>query len=178
MSMLDLLLPAGILLAGVIDDLRSRKIHNQLILILAVLAILFVLGKVIWSYEIQHANPIFHFFSQLCLLGLLPLIGKSFLALCLSLPLIFLRVMGGGDMKLYIVLSFVSSPRLIFFSLFFGLAWGGVLGLIKVCLDKKLFQILKNLCLIIQFKTPHSDKLSVFPFSVSLLIGWLTAITY
>ena len=176
--MLDLLFPAGILLAGVIDDLRSRKIHNQLILILAAIALLFVFGKLVWNFEPKPTSQTFYFLSQLYLLGILPILGKSILALCLSVPLVFLRVMGGGDMKLYLVLSFVSSPRLMFFSLLFGLAWGGVLGLVKVCLDKKIFQVLKNICLIVQFKTPHSDKLSAFPFSVSLLIGWLTAVTY
>ncbi len=179
---MDVIFPACILLVGVLDDLRSRKIHNRLILILAALALIFVFCfQINWNLEeIRQKNQllVFAFLSQLLMEGVLPVLGKSVLALGLTAPLVLMKVIGGGDMKLYVVLGFVSSPRLLFFSLVFAVVWGGVLGLVKSCLDKKIRMVLLNLWLLVQFKRPISDKLTAFPFSVSLLIGWLTATMY
>lgn len=180
--MMDVIFPTCILLVGALDDLRSRKIHNRLILILAAFALVFVFCfQINWNIEdLRQKNQllIFAFLSQFLMAGVLPVIGKSILALGLSVPLVLMKVIGGGDMKLYIVLSFISSPRLLFFSLIFAIVWGGILGLIKSCLDKKFQAVLVNLWLLIQFKRPVSEKLTAFPFSVSLLIGWLTAAFY
>ena len=180
--MIDIIFPACILLVGVLDDLRSRKIHNRLILILAALALIFVFCfQINWNIEdLSQKNQlfIFAFLSQLLMEGAIPVIGKSVLALGLTMPLVLMKVIGGGDMKLYVVLGFITSPRLLFFSLVFAIVWGGILGLIKSCLDKKMRTVLVNLWLLVQFKRPVSEKLTVFPFSVSLLMGWLTAALY
>ena len=149
-------LPAGILLAGVIDDLRSKKIHNWLILVLLALAGLSVL--------LLHG-----------LQGVFPALGKLMVALGISVPLVLMKVIGGGDMKLYAVLSLVLSPRLLILSLVCAFFWGAILGVIKVILDKKTGLMYANLLSLFKLKKPNAETLHAFPFSVSLFLGWLSA---
>ena len=150
----DYILPAGILLAAVVDDLRSRKIHNVLILILLAVAVLSVL-----------------FFQK----GFFFAVAKLFMALGISVPLVLLKVIGGGDMKLYAVLGLVLPPRLLFISLICAFFWGAALGLIKVILDGKTGILYMNFLSLLKFKKPSSDMLHSFPFSISLFLGWLSA---
>ena len=101
---LDYILPGGILLAGVVDDLRSRKIHNWLVLILLTVAVFCVL-----------------FFDGLS--GIFPALGKMVVAVGVTVPLVLMKVIGGGDMKLYAVLALILPPSRVFLTLlcaFFG----------------------------------------------------------
>ena len=168
------ILPAVVLLSACADDLRSKKIHN--VLILALLLSLFIcilLFEGMW--------------------GLVPAIIRLFLALSIAIPLTLLKVMGGGDMKLYAVLGFsltmapdpapvsllsalaVSNSYAVVMTLICGLMWGGALGLIKTCLDGKAGLMYSNLIGLFKFKKPVEEHLNYFPFSISLLLGWLSA---
>ena len=150
------ILPGGILLAGMVDDLRSRKIHNWLILVLfaiAILSILFVQGPA----------------------GLFRALGWGFVALGLSLPLTLLKVIGGGDMKLYIVLAMVLTPQAMISCLVCSFFWGAILGVLKLILDKKTGLMYVNLLSLFKFKRLTADTLNTFPFSVSLFLGWLSS---
>ena len=150
------ILPALILLSAVLDDLRSRKIHNILILILAVIAI----GSVLIFQGVQ---------------GFFPALLNILIALGISIPLVLLKVVGGGDMKLYAVLALVLSPRALIVSLICAFVWGAILGLIKVILDKKTGLMYVNFLSLLKLKKPSSDMLHSFPFSVSLFLGWLSS---
>ena len=144
-----------ILLAGVVDDLRSKKIHNWLILVLLTVTTFSVL-------LLQGVQGIF------------PALGKLFIALGITVPLVLMKVIGGGDMKLYAVLALVLSPRSLMVSLFCAFCWGAVLGLIKVILDKKTGLMYANFLSLFKLKRPQADTLHAFPFSVSLFLGWLS----
>ena len=150
------ILPAVILLAGVVDDLRSQKIHNWLILTLLAVAS--------FSLLLLQGLP-----------GLFPALGKMVIALGISAPLVLMKVIGGGDMKLYVVLSLVLPPRYLILSLICAFFWGAVLGVIKVILDKKTGLMYANFLALLKLKKPSADTLHAFPFSVSLFLGWLSA---
>ena len=152
----NFLLPALILIVAIGDDLRSRKIHNSLILILGALAFLSVL--------------IFQGVQ-----GIFPALAKLLIALGISIPLVLLKVIGGGDMKLYAVLALLLSPRILFLSLVCAFFWGAALGVIKVILDKKTSSMCINLLSVLKLQNPSADTLHSFPFSVSLFLGWLSA---
>ena len=152
----NIVLPMVILLSAVVDDLRSKKIHNVLILILFGIALVSVL-------IVQGPSGIF------------PAVARLLVALGITIPLVLLKVIGGGDMKLYAVLSLVLSPRTLIVSLVCAFFWGAILGLIKVILDKKTGLMYLNFLSLLKFKKPSSDTLNSFPFSVSLLLGWLSA---
>jgi prepilin peptidase CpaA len=150
------ILPALILLLAVLDDLRSRKIHNVLVLVLFAVALVSVL--IFQGVE-----------------GLFPALLNLLVALGISVPLVLLKIIGGGDMKLYAVLALVLSPRALIVSLLCAFFWGAVLGLLKVILDKKIGLMYINFLSLLKLKKPSSDMLHSFPFSVSLFLGWLSS---
>ena len=150
------ILPGLILLSAMVDDLRSKKIHNVLIIILFVVALLSV-----------------GIFQGLSALG--PALVKLLIALGISAPLFFLRILGGGDVKLYSVLALVLSPRALMLSLVLGFVWGAILGVIKVILDKKANIMFINLLSLFKFRKLPADTLHKFPFSVGLFLGWLSS---
>ena len=108
-------LSLALLTAAVIDDLRSRKVHNQLLLIFFVLTLGFILIM---------KGP-----------GALLVSGLSLLtAVVATMPLYFLRAFGGGDVKLLFVLSLLLSWHEVLITLFSSLIWGSLLGLFQVML--------------------------------------------
>ena len=149
------ILPGLILVSAMVDDLRSKKIHNILIIVLFVIAVVSIIF-------LQGFSALF------------PAFGKLFVALGLSASLFFLKVLGGGDVKLYSVLALVLSPRALILSLILGFVWGAILGVIKVILDKKAHLMFANLLSLFRFKKPSADTLHKFPFSIGLFLGWLS----
>lgn len=153
------IVPACILISSVIDDLRSKKIHNYLILVqagVAIISVLIVKGPVALLYA-------------LALMGL---------SLLITIPLVLLKVIGGGDMKLFAVLALVLPPRLMLWTFIASFIWGALLGVIKVLLDKKATLLYFNMLFLFKFKPPSTEQLNTFPFSVSLLLGWLSALWF
>ena len=147
---------ALILIVGLIDDLRSRKIHNKLILVLipvALLSVGFSLGL-----------------KSLITMSLL----SGILALCLSLPLYFLKIIGGGDLKLFFTVSLVWESETVLWSLILALPWGAFLGLTRSALQGRSSLVFLNLISLIKFKKIKTKELQTFPFSVVLLLGWLS----
>ena len=154
----EALLTASVLLVAGIDDLRSRKIHNKLILALlplVLIALLFIRGP----------------------LGLLPAFTGMLAALVLGLPLTFLKVIGGGDFKLLIVFGMTLNAAAVFYSFLCTLPWALGLGLLKMALDKNLKDFAKNLKSLSRMKNPDHKNLHSIPFSIALIFGWLTFIT-
>ena len=156
MTMMTVLFPALVLLAGVVDDLRSRKIHNSLILVLFACSLIFI--PFVFGVK-----------------ALLPALGKSALALFISAPLVLAKIIGGGDMKLFAVLALTISLYDLSFSLLFSFFWAAALGTVKAILDKKIYLLALNLFNLFKLKKISSDEMSTFPFSVSLFLGWLSA---
>lgn len=149
---------ASLLLAGVIDDLRSRKIHNSLILVLLFISVVsayVLLGGRSW------ADPLYAF-------------GLAFVFM---IPLFGLKVWGGGDAKLFLAVS----PLLIYqempIFLLMSFVWGALLGLLRAGLTGKLKMMAANLgSLFLHRKAPASEMLVKIPFSVALFFGFLSVI--
>ena len=153
------IVPACILISSAIDDLMSKKIHNYLILVQAGVAVISVL-------IIQ---------GPMSLLYALALMGLSLL---ITIPLVLLKVIGGGDMKLFAVLALVLPPRLMLWTFICSFVWGALLGVIKALLDKKASLLYFNMLFLFKFKPPATEQLHTFPFSVSLFLGWLSALWF
>ena len=154
----EFVLTTLILVAGAGDDLRSRKIHNKLILILlaaggaGVLLLKGVSGA---------------------LAGLL----SALTAGVLGTPLYVSKIIGGGDLKLLVVFSFTVTWMEAGMSLIYSLPWALLLGVFKIALDKKLRVFLANLFLITKLQKPDFSTLHTIPFSLGLLLGWLTCVS-
>ena len=153
-----LFLPGLVLLPAVVDDLRSQKIHNRLIVFLLpfVLTAVFFAGGV---PALKHGA-----FSAL-------------IALLLAVPLALAGVIGGGDLKLLFLLAWtVAWPDLIKIFIY-ALPWALLLGVIKMALEKKLKDFLFNILFMLRFRKTKGLKLHSIPFSAALFAGWLSFLT-
>jgi Flp pilus assembly protein protease CpaA len=147
-----------ILLAGMVDDFRSRKIHN--ILLAALLAAAFAYS--IFARE-WHAT-----LFGLCSLAL---------ALAITFPLFAARVFGGGDIKLLAVFAFAVEPAAMLWTLAYSVFWGGLFGLARSALEGQLPLLVRNTYRTLNRQKVEAQQLQKIPYSFALLLGWLTYIT-
>ncbi len=160
------LLPTLLLACAVADDLYSKKIHNRLLMVFLPFCVLVILfGE---DMGFQSTGLSFGF------LGLIQAFFRLILALGAALPFVLLRVMGGGDMKLFALLALLLTVSDMFVILLISFFWAGLLGFFKTLLDKKVGLMLLNVYNLFKFKPPSSDELNTFPFSVGLGLAWLT----
>ncbi len=152
-------IPGLILLAGVIDDLRSKKIHNKLVLAAFLLAVV--------SQSVIHG------------LGALPQAGLAVgAAFFVSLPLVLARALGAGDMKLLMALAPLFLWTDILWMFFYALIWGALLGIIRSMLQGQAGQLVRNTLALTGPNRPDRQSLQSIPFSVALLFGWMTHLSW
>ena len=147
-----------ILLIACIDDLRSRKIHNKLILIMLAFtlpAVFFLTG---WE-------------------GLKSGSVSALLALLFAVPLTLARVIGGGDFKLFVLIAFTLNFRELFWIAIYSLPWALLLGLIRIALDKKLKQFFWNILFMFRHRSSKGLEFHSIPYSVALFMSWLSFLT-
>lgn len=155
---LSLFLPGLILLIASIDDLRSRKIHNKLILFLlpfVLLGVLFLKGF----------SALFGgFFS-------------AFLAVLVGVPMTMGRIIGGGDLKLLVLVAFTLEWPDFFWIVICSLPWALLLGIFKILLEGKIKDFFSNLLLLLKLRTAKDLQFHSIPFSVALFTAWLSFMT-
>ena len=157
-TFVSIYLPTFILIAGLVDDLKSRKIHNVLVLALLAIAVVFAFIN----------NGV-----QALSVGFL----ASIVAILLTLPLVLVKALGAGDMKLLVAFGVLSTWNDVFWIVIFSLFWGAILGLIKAFIDKKGMALLKNTFNVATKRHLGTEGLNSIPFSVALLFGWFTQLT-
>lgn len=146
------------LIAGMIDDLRSRKIHNALVLVL--LALVAVAGVYFRGLE-----------------GSLGGMGAFMLALFIGVPLFTSGIWGGGDVKLFAVFALALDPVNMFWTLVYSFVWGGLFGLIRAALQKQLLTLVRNTYKLAARQRVQAQELHKIPYSFALLLGWFTQLT-
>ena len=149
------LVPSAILLAGTIDDLRSQKIHNKLIL--AMLPIVLI--------------------SQFVGFGASGL-GYGALAfgvaLGISIPMVLAGVLGGGDMKLFAVFAIATNIAATVYVGIYSLFWGALFGVMRAILMGQGLVLFYNMVGLVKREKPAEAHLTKIPYSVALLFGWMT----
>ena len=158
MSLPLLMTPSLILIAGLITDLRSRKIYNWLVLICLAAAI---------------AHSIYFFNLKM---GLLQGIQGAGLALLLTLPMVLVGVLGAGDMKLLFAFGFATSYSTTLSVILYSFVWAALVGVLYSLFNKKLSHLFFNLISLSSGKKPEKDQLNHIPFTVPLVLAWLTYI--
>ena len=156
---LSLIIPSLILVAGVVNDIHSQKVHNGLVLLALGLAACGLVAT-------QGIGGLPH--------GLL----AGGLAFGLGLPLFVLGILGGGDIKLYIAFGLATAnPSVVFWVLIYSFFWGALLGLTQSLLSGNLKLLLGKL--VYAFTQNPKDAISVakIPYTVAFLFGWLTHLT-
>ena len=144
-----------VLLLACVDDLRSKKIHNKLLLIL----LPFVLGAVVLFQGWEGLKA-----------GML----SALLAFMIGLPLNLIRAIGGGDFKLLVLIAFTLQWKHFLWLACYSLPWALVLGLVKILLDKKLKVFLLNLFFLFQDKKRGNLEFHTIPYSIALFFAWLS----
>jgi Flp pilus assembly protein protease CpaA len=147
------------LVAGMVDDLRSRKVHNELILILLAL----VVGSCFYFTGFE---------------GLMTGTGAMLLALVLTIPLFAFRILGGGDVKLFAVFALAVNPLIMFWTLIYSFVWGALFGVTRAALSNQLLAVVKNTTKVGQRQKVEAQHIHKIPYTFALLLGWLTQLTY
>lgn len=147
-----------ILLAGVVDDLKSRKVHNALVLALLPVALL--------------ANLYFRGWE-----GSLIGFGAAALALVITIPLFATGILGGGDVKLFTIFALNVDPANMFWTLVYSFLWGAFFGLTKAALDRQLLTLVRNTYRLAAKARAPAQSLHKIPYTFALLLGWFTQLT-
>jgi Flp pilus assembly protein protease CpaA len=146
------------LVAGLVDDLRSRKVHNVLVL--------FMLPAV--------ALASFYFRGYE---GFLLGAGSFLLALIATIPLFTLGMLGGGDVKLFAVFALALDPVSMFWTLVYSVIWGALFGVTRATLQKQLMMLVKNTYRLTGKQRVQVQELHKIPYTFALLLGWFTQLT-
>lgn len=146
------------LVAGMVDDLRSRKVHNGLVL--ALLPVILV------------ANLYFRGFD-----GAMVGAGTFLLALVLTIPLFMFRILGGGDVKLFAAFALCVDPNAMFSTLLYSMVWGAVFGVTRAAVQKDLLVLVRSTYKAARRQRLQPQEIHKFPYTFSLLLGWFTQLT-
>ncbi len=152
-----MLIPSLILLAGVVDDIFTKKVHNKMFVACVVVATAFCLlqGGV----------------GQLGL-GVLSMLT----AFVVITPMVLLKVIGAGDLKIMLAFGLASSWQDVLGVVFFSLIWAGVFGLVKATLDGKLVLVFKNVGAMVAKRPVDTLTLNRIPYTVPLFFGWMSVL--
>lgn len=158
-SSLQVVLILLLLVAGVVNDLRSKKVRNQIVIAGFVIGLIFVTAT-------QGLSGLF--------IGFL-----SFLtALAAVLPLYLLRVIGGGDVKLLLAASVLMDWKTVLITVFASMIWGSVLGVLQVVLKGRGKAFAHNMFALANRAKLSETTVHKTPFTVALLFGYLSSLVY
>jgi len=143
------------LLVSVVDDLKTKKIHNALALSCAAIALIFI--------GVMHGSG-----------GFMTALISLATALVAILPLYLMKVFGGGDVKIFAAVSLLMSWQGVLMTLVTSVIWGSVLGVFMVVMKGQGKAFATNLMSMAHQKKPEASKLHKVPYSVALLFGFMT----
>jgi prepilin peptidase CpaA len=150
------LVPSVILIAGMVDDLRSRKVHNWLVGLCLMLALAFQ----------------FYFYG---LTGLSQGALGALTAFLVTLPFVIARALGAGDLKLMIAFGMATRWDVTLNVLFLALIWGAILGVIHSVVSGQFRQLLAS-TYNVAFRRKAAGPAAVLhkiPYTIPLAFGWL-----
>ena len=141
--------------ASVVDDLRSRKVHNSLVIAIFVIALVAAAFQSGWSAPFE--------------------VPPSILAaFVFCLPLYLIKAIGGGDVKLLIALSPLMSWPEVGWTLVFSLVWGAVLGIMMMITKKEFRSFAQNLKSMALRNPVNRQHLHKIPYTIAIFFGYLT----
>jgi Flp pilus assembly protein protease CpaA len=147
-----------ILIAGMVDDFRSRKVHNVLVLALFVVAL------------------IASFFTR-DLTSSLTGVSALLFALVLTFPLYLAGALGGGDVKLFAVFGFAVDPSAMTMTLLYSVFWGALFGVTRAAIQGQLPMLVRNTYKTLSRQKTAQQELQRMPYTFAMLLGWFTYIT-
>ncbi len=156
--MTSAIVPSIILLAGVVDDLMTRKVHNALSLI--------AIG----------VGGVYAYFSggmDQLVVGILAML----LVLGIYVPLFLFKILGGGDLKIMLAFAISTNWHIVLNVTMSAMVWALLLGLVRAAIDKKLFNVFRNVLQMVSSNKPVApEKLNRIPMTVALFFGWMSVL--
>jgi prepilin peptidase CpaA len=146
------------LIVGFVDDVRSRKVHNPLVILMFVLTLVgtvYVRGVV----------------------GSIPGIAALMIALLATVPMFALGILGGGDVKLFAVFALALDVPDAMNTLLYSLIWGALFGLSRAAVSKNLLTLVRNTYRVGMRQRTQVQEVQKIPYTFALLLGWFTQLT-
>lgn len=150
---LNILIPSLILVAAMVDDIWTRKVHNWLFLVCLCVAL---------AYTLWQQN------------SWLDAGGGALTALLVTLPMVWIKALGAGDMKIFIAFGVATNSTVVLSVILFALVWGAFLGVIRSLLSKEGKALLQNVFALVKMQKPQLLKMHSIPFTVALFFGWIS----
>jgi prepilin peptidase CpaA len=151
-----------VLAAAVVSDIKTKRVDNR-----------FVLG----AFAIGTLFQVMTAGSP----GLWALGSSVLTAIVLGLPLYLMRIFAGGDFKLLVAISTLLDWKTMITVILSSLVWGAVLGLFQTIIQGNLKVVFNNLIAIflniLSRKKPQLTQLHAMPFTVAILLGFLSHLT-
>lgn len=148
-------LASGILLAGVVDDLRTRKFHNWLFLTCAAIAFVTI-------FMLQGPQ------------GLIRSSVGFFAGFFMLLPLVLLKIIGAGDLKLMAAFGAATDWQAVMYVSVYALFWGALFGVIRIVVAKQAPAFARNIVQIALFRSTQGIETHKIPYTIALMFGWMT----
>lgn len=152
-------LAALLLLAGVVNDLRSRQVRNQIVIVGFVVGLVFMISTQGFT-------------------GLMVATLSVLTAAAAVLPLYLMRVLGGGDVKLYLSVSVLLGWQSALITLIGSIIWGSILGITQVLLKGQGKAFAHNMMALANRAKLQETQVHKIPFTVALLFGFLTSMVW
>jgi prepilin peptidase CpaA len=143
---------------AVLEDLRSRKFSNRSFMVIGTLAL--ILAVAVQRQDFWHFGLV-GFFSGFALL----------------LPLVILKIVGGGDLKLMAAAGLLIGWNGVFWTVAYGMVWAAIFGIYQVLARGEFKRLTQNLSQMAATRSSAGLELHKLPFTVPLLLGWLTHAT-
>jgi prepilin peptidase CpaA len=145
------------LLYAVWSDVKERKVSNKFIILFLIFSLVIVLKL--------------YGFSALSILAL-----SFFVTFLLMIPTFLLRILGGGDIKLILVLSLYLSWLQSCEFIIYSFCWGALFGLIKTGLDRRLNLLFFDTLSLIKKQKNTDTNSNPIPFTVAIMLGFYSEV--
>jgi prepilin peptidase CpaA len=153
---LSWIIPTLILAVAVVEDLRTKKVRNVIVLGMIVVALVGAIG-----IDGVRALP----WSALSMTT----------AFLLGFPLFVLGILGAGDIKVFIAVSVLLSWDAVLFVGVASLLWGAALGVARTVIAGEGKTLVTNTWGLIRYqKKLEPTQLHFIPFTVALAFAWLS----
>ena len=142
----------GVLAVATVDDIRTRRVHNAVLLGLTLISVVVVFYFNGWPGLEK---------------GLIGFVA----GFALYFPLAWMGVVGGGDLKLMAVLGISVGAMDTLLIGVIALVWGALLGVIQVLLNHDFKALMKNIGNLAQGQAPDQKKLHKIPFTAAIFLA-------
>jgi prepilin peptidase CpaA len=144
-----------LMISACVMDVTSRKVGNPFVVFSAVVCFLL-------NFYIQGTA------------GIVDSLVSFAITFVVLLPLYVLKVLGGGDFKFFVALSFILSPWVTTDIMLWSVVWGALIGLLQSLLSGQAKELLYSTYFKLKGWSLQLGTSLKIPYTIAYLLGWLT----